>query len=83
MKIEKNQNELIELYEDTIKGLCILLEEGKTWEDYSLEEYKDEIRRFWKISNIWEQAWKTKLYSEEKLNKDFEEIQTFAKRLLL
>ena len=83
MKIEKYQNELIELYEDTIKELCNLLDEGKTWEDYSLEEYKDEIRRFWKISDIWEKAWETKLYSEERLNKDFEGIQTFAERLLL
>lgn len=83
MKTEKDRYELIELYENTIKELHILLEEGKTWEDYALEEYKDEIRRFWKISDVWGKAWKTKIYSEERLNKDFEAISTFAKRLLL
>lgn len=81
--VMKAEKEFIERYENVIRELRTLLEEGKTWEDYSLEEYKEEIRRFWRINDIWEKALDMKLYSEEKLNKDSEVIQIFAESLLL
>lgn len=83
MGINNDQNELKQLYEETIEELLVFLEQGETWRDYSVEEFKEEVKRFWERSDIWKRAWEMKLYSEERLNKDYEIIRMNAKRLLL
>jgi hypothetical protein len=83
MDINNDKNDLKQLYEQTFEELLVFIEQGTTWRDYSMEEFKEEVKSFWERSDIWKRAWEMKLYSEEKLNQDFEIIRLNAKRLLL
>ncbi|WP_071396624.1 hypothetical protein [Bacillus tuaregi] len=78
-----DQDELKQLYEETFRELQAYLEEGKVWKDYSVEEFKEEVKKFWERSDVWKKAWEMKIFSEEKLDRDFEIIRMNAKLLLL
>lgn len=78
-----DQVELKHLYDKTFADLKVFLEEKETWRDYSLEQFREKVKLFSGISDIWRKAWEWKIYSEEKLNQDFELLRIFSKRLLL
>lgn len=78
-----DHDKLKQLYDKTIADLKVYLEKEETWRDYSLEQFQEKVKVFWDISDIWKNGMACKIYSEERLDQDFELLRIFAKRLLL
>lgn len=82
----KNSDELIELkitYDKNLEEVERFLEAGKTYKDMELDEYQKEIKLFWERAEVWNQAWYNAIYSEAKLNKDFDKFRLVVQRLVM
>jgi hypothetical protein len=73
---------LREEYDQAFASLDVFLETGRTYEGMSVEEFKEEVSKFWKRCDIWKAALENSVYSEEKLNADFDKVRLQMKRLL-
>jgi len=82
----KNSDELIQLkiiYDKNLEEIEIFLETDKTNKDMELDEFKKEIKLFWERADVWNQAWHNAIYSEAKLNKDFDKFRFVVTRLVM
>lgn len=80
---ELKLKQLREDYENALKDLSEFIESGKTYQDITVPEFKEQVRLFWDRSDIWKQVLEQGIYSREKLDEDFKLFKMHAKRLLL
>lgn len=74
---------LKEIYTEAFAELDTFLGSGKTYKDMTVDQFKEEVRLFWERTEIWKKALEQSVFSEEKLEADFEKVRLQAKRLLL
>jgi len=82
----KNELDSIKLkviYDSEMNELSEFIESGKTYKDLTVEEFKEEVKLFWKRGDIWKKALENSIYPNEKLDEDFNKIRIHAKSLLL
>lgn len=72
-----------EQYDNGIKELWVFLNAKTTWRDLTTEEFKEKSKLFKGMLVLSELAKRDSLYSENKLQKELQQIHIAIKRLLL